>query len=295
MHPHLKKALLPIFFAAANPSKVASAAIPPNLFGELSIAGTATLAFSGTFAGAVNTVGVTLHTSPPAAIDATMVGSTDYFKKVNWTVPLSQGYFENNGSSTIKQLHGSYVGALHFATPVDKDGFGAIGGQLTISNLDVDLSSQKIYGDVVGHHGMGSYTHMPIWRFSLQEGTTDHVLAEGAASHRVTLKGLTIEAGMFSIFVESLGMTLLGEAAFRQVTDFGQLTLSQSISPLLSPTSAGSNVHVSVVPEPGTSAVFSLGLGLMTLMMRYRKARGSDLAPLTSGGDIKARPEAVML
>ncbi len=151
------------------------------------------------------------------------------------------------------------------------------GGTLSVSNLNVDLTTQRVYASITGNFsgaatfntatntlGKAGTADAPIttldnfylWDYSALSGPTT---VTGAGSYTNVISGLTITEQGFAHFVSALRLGNTGINALKAVSDFGQINSTINVTP--------------AVPEPSTYAMAITGLLLVGVAARRaRKA-----------------------
>lgn len=278
MRPHIAKPLLLAGLVMASfMAQAAAAGTPADYLESATIYGSARMTFSKPFINAVNASGMTVIGHEPATLETTR-RPPGLYNSITWTSPLKEGHFSIEASwDSVKQLHTTYQGSVRFS--VTDDGFTTTGGTLVLSNLNVDLRDSVVYGDVTGDNGVGLSRHVALWRFASVSGDVEPDLPGGVRTQQITLSGLSMEDAMSQYFAQALGLTDAGIAAFGQAWDLGTMDLEQTIAFPLSPTPGyKGNVNITVVPEPGTLAFFTVGLGMLAMTARHRKTAPSRAA-----------------
>lgn len=240
------------------------------------LSGSGTLTFSSLLISAVNTASVTLGEVAPATLVVTT--STNSAGKVRYTstsaaAPVTSltGNFDGSTYSVSK------VGTAGGATQTTVLGSATTGpGFLSISNLNVDLTTKTVYADIDGSNGVGKISQYALWTFnSLSGPTTFNVPNPAAQTTFVSENSITglfaSQATIDNIFTKALALNATGKAGLLAVNDptkgggagFG--TIVSKITVLATPNSV-----TPAIPEPSTYALMGLGLVGIGLVARRR-------------------------
>lgn len=152
-------------------------------------------------------------------------------------------------TGTQSVLSFTTTGGLAMTTPVVKS--VSSGGSLTVTDLNVDLASKKIYATLIGGNGVGTLNNFYLWDIASITGSTS---VNGPGTYTTMLSGLSITTEGFNKFTQALDLFNFRTSALTGVTDFGTIT-------------------VVAVPEPSTSAL--MGLGLAGLLISKRRRQGA--------------------
>ncbi len=230
---------------------------------DLEIAGSATLSFSADLLGALDTGKVTIASYGYATPPIVHQDTDGFYTEVQAVAPISTITYDNVSNALLGM--GS-VGGVTLTAPVLKS--VSSGGQLTVTDLNADLSTHTVYAKVIGGNNVGTLDHLALWHFSGVTGSTSVLVS----SLSTTLTGLSLTTEGFNAFSQSLGLLNLGKSALLGVTDFGTITAT-TVHMLMD----GDNMtpppwYVGQVPEPSTYALMGLGLAGL-VMARRRQAR----------------------
>lgn len=218
------------------------------------LSGSGTLTFSSSLIGALNAGKVQVSSVAPAT--TTVVYKTNATTKVVSIASVS-------AAAPVTALSGDYTPSSVNITRVASAG-GALqsapvaniattGGSLQITNLNVDLTTKRVYADLIGGNNVGTRSNVYLWDIAQITGPTSFDISQlppggGVVSSTNTVSGLKINADAFNLFAQSMGLTANGITSLQTVTDFGSIT---------------STISARVTPVPESSTVLMMGLGLL--------------------------------
>lgn len=240
------------------------------------LSGSGTLSFSSLLISALNTASVALGEVSPATLKITT--STNTAGRVR--------YVTASAAAPVTSLTGNFDGSALTVTKVGTGGGAtqttALGsattgpGFLSISNLNVDLTTKTVFADIDGGNGVGKISQYALWTFTgLSGATTFNVpnpAVETSFTSDNTITGLfASQATIDNIFVKALALNATGKAGLTAVNDptkgggagFG--TIVSKITVLATPNSV-----TPAIPEPSTYALMGLGLVGIGLVARRR-------------------------
>lgn len=234
---------------------------------DLYISGTATLSFSADLLSALDTGKVSVagygYADPPIVQQDT----DGFYNAVSVTAPVSTLTYDNVSTALLGI---GTVGGVTLTAPVRKS--VSSGGQLTVTDLNADLSTRTIYADIIGANGVGTLSHLALWHVASITGSTNFYGTYGGPAI-TTFSGLSLTSEGLDAFTQSLGLLTLGQSALMGVTNFGTLTAYVNTEPpLLSHPPLTPPWYVSPTPEPSTYALMGLGLIGVAVAKRRRAA-----------------------
>lgn len=188
-----------------------------------------------------------------------IVSGRAYFGSSVLTVPVSGVDYDASslGLSAVQTSGGLTITSANVL-------YVALGGSIDITDLKVDLGSNRVYATLRGDFsgvpaykaGQGDPNRVEtiqdfhLFDYSVLEGST--VLELGGETS-FTVSGLTITNSGLGHFISALRLAEFGTAAFSSVRDYGFITTS-----------------ISAVPEPSTYGLALLGGAIVTVVTRAR-------------------------
>ena len=216
--------------------------------------GTGTLTFSDSLLAALNLAKATVTSEAPA-----VVTGTPGAKNVAAAAPIASVTADDVSGNVLGV--GTTGGALITAPASD---FVSAGGTLSVTNINVDLATKRIYASITGDFtgaaagvpGTGAISTLDnfyLWDYATISGAT---AVTGEGTFNTTLGGLKITNDGYKHFVSALRLGLFGTTALQAVTDFGAINSTITVT--------------AAVPEPSTYALAIAGLAMVGVAARRR-------------------------
>ena len=273
----LKSIVAATAFVAVGVASAANVTVAGNnsaVFNNMTFAGSGGLAFSDKLMGALDTVKVQVL-PVGGAIGNITKDSDGYYTSAAVSTGIANLTIDNVAN---KVMAVATTGGAKQVAPALKS--VSSGGELTVTNLRIDLNAKKVYADLFSTNAMNAAGDKTLLNFNLWDimgkaqydgvgddavftgydastaivGTT---LIGGPGTYQNTLNGLKVTAGGFDAFSKGLGLLSMGRSALASVHDFGTMT---------------STIVATALPEPTTYALMGLGLVGLSLVAR-RKAK----------------------
>ncbi|TDP86002.1 putative secreted protein with PEP-CTERM sorting signal [Aquabacterium commune] len=263
----------------------ATTSVDSNGYTFSQLSGTGSLGFSSSLITALNLAQVKVAPVAPATVapttSTTSTGIVRY-TSVSAAAPVTSLTSNFDGATLNVTNVGTAGGALQTTL---KNSATNGPGELSISNLQVDLTNKIIYADILGNstasaagftYGSVNLSRYALWSFDSISGPTSF----GVNSGTTTIGGQNTITGLFlvnsadidNIFVKTLGLNNTGRSGITSVNTRVSATgvvNTAGFGSILSNITA-SVAPVSQVPEPSTYVL--MGLGLVGLGLARRRA-----------------------
>lgn len=220
--------------------------------------------FSADMLGVLDTARASM-TAYGAASAMVMKDSDGFYTQASFATPVTSLTIDSQSNWPVGV---ATAGGITMTTSALKS--VSSGGSLTVTDLNFDLASKKVYATLIGGNGVGTLNNVYLWDIASITGPGLTIgydsrcgfyndcpyLAPG-----MTLSGLSLTTDGFNAISQALGLFNVGKAALNGVTDFGTITMG-------------------VVPEPSTPALMGLGLaGLLVARLTRSRSAGCNQAP----------------
>lgn len=232
-----------VFVAAALIASGAASAsnVTASSAGTSILSSTDTFAWSSTVTGLFGALGIAVTPNAPATyVSPTVTTTTKEFS-----------YDDTTGAITGLTQNGGFSLALAAA------GFVGGPGQLSVSNIKLNLGSKTVSADISGANGLTAGTY-DLFNVATIGGATSF---SGAGSYSTTASGLSITNGGADALLKGLGLLAFAKGTLTSTADYGTLSFNTTLA------------SAAAVPEPSTYLMLMMGFGAIAAV---RNARSKD-------------------
>jgi len=208
-------------FIVAGAASAATVTVTPGttVYKGFKLSGDQTLSFSADVLSLFDIVQPVVGPTAPAT--TTVTKDTDgIFLGVTLAAPITSLAVDDT-TNTAQSTNAT--GGITLTVPVLRG--VSSGGALTISDLQVDLQSKKVFATVNGANGVGTLTNVYLWDFDTVAGNTAVIPpVPGSATTNYTVSGLHLTVDGYNKVTTSLGLLNIGKSAVAAITDFGSIS-----------------------------------------------------------------------
>lgn len=295
-------------FIAAGTASAATVTVTPGttVYKGFKLSGNQTLSFSSDALSLFEIFQPVVGPTSPAT--TTVTKDTDgVYLDVTMAAPLSSLAVDD--TNDLAQSAASTGGLTMTIAPLRGV---TSGGALTITDLQVDLLSKKVFATVIGGNGVGTLTNVYLWDFDTVAGNTAVIPpVPGSATTTFTVSGLHLTVDGYNKVTTSLGLLNIGKSAVASITDFGSISTVVKAEQVLTPlptcsvsfkttnkTSPLFNTEVTVANNGSNAATgwaVNWSYGKPTLLLNVKNAKLSNKSlksytaqPLASNATVAA-------
>ena len=241
-------------FVAAGAASAAVITVPTDgttVTQGVTVSGAGTLSFSELLLGALDT-GKIVITPYGTATPNIVFDEEGYYASAGVSAPLTSLKLDSvTGQILSAQTTG---GATQTAKKLKS--VSTAGGFLTVTDINVDMTTKNVYATIIGANGVGQLNNFHLWNAAAITGAT---VFTGPGEYTTAISGLSITTEGFNVFSQALSLTGIGLVALQGVQNYGTITSVITATP--------------AIPEPSTYALMGVGLVSMGLMARRRRAQ----------------------
>lgn len=230
-----------VFVAAALVATGAASAnnVTATSAGTSILSSTDTFAWSSTITGLFGALGIAVTPNAPSTYISPTVTSTTKTFSYDGTTNAITSLTENGG----------------FALTLAAAGFAGGPGQLSFSNIKLDVGTKIVSADVTGANGLAAGTY-DLFNVATIGGVTSYT---GAGTYATTASGLTITNGGADVLLKGLGLLAFAKGTLTSTADYGSLSFNTTLS------------SAAAVPEPSTYMLMIMGFGAVAAVRRARR------------------------
>lgn len=112
----------------------------------------------------------------------------------------------------------------------------ALGGSVSISDLDIDLPNHKVFATIVSSNGVGTKLHVPLWNIDSVLGSTSlDTTPDGTSTSQLVISGLQLTPEGSEALTTAWGVESVAKPLVSEISDFGSLALTILSVPAVEP------------------------------------------------------------